>query len=214
MDLTHGVTGRTIPIRVDNVVYRPEGCLLVEAMFSTLVDLSSPSVDLAARLHPTKAEAFEWIVTGQCSVASGGKPATVIPDVQLHVNTPQGGIAVRHFLDFLERHRQLRDRGESEDVQRTIPLAGFEPGAEPVLREMRDGSLLLVFAFIPPRVTEGQPAKARRFNLDAFGGEVERAAGVPVTWDDKEVFVVRRPRGDTVEKIRGFLQNFWNTARR
>jgi hypothetical protein len=211
MELTHSETQRTIPIRVDNVVYRPEGCLLVEAMFSTLVDLSSPSVDLSARLHPTKAEAFEWIVTGQCSVASEGKPTPVVPDVQLHVNRPQGGIAVRHFSEFLERHRRLRDCGESEGVRATMTLAGFEPGAEPVLREMRDGSLLLVFAFIPPRVTEGQLAKAKRFDLNTFGGEVEKAAGVPVTWDDKEVFVVQRPRGDTVARIRVFLQNYWNT---
>jgi hypothetical protein len=214
MDLTHGETGRAIPIRVDNVVYREDGCLLVEAMFSGLVDLTSPSVDLAARLHPMKSEAFEWIITGQCSVTSEGKPAPVLPDVQLHVNNPRGGIAVRHFSELLEGHRQLRDRGPSGDVRVTVALAGFEPGAEPVLREMRDGSLLLIFAFIPPRVTEGQPAKARRFDLNTFGAEVERAAGVPVAWDDKEVFVVQRPQGDTVERIRRFLQSFWDTDRR
>jgi hypothetical protein len=214
MDLTHDETGRTIPIAVDNVVYRQDGCLLVEAMFSGLVDLTSPSVDLAARLHPTKAEAFEWILTGQCSVTSEGKPIPVVPDAQLHVNNPRGGIAVRHFSEFLEGHRQLRDRGQSGDVRATITLAGFEPGAEPVLRQMRDGSLLLVFAFIPPRVTEGQPAKARRFDLNTFGAEVERAAGVPVAWDDKEVFVVQRPRSDTIERIRGFLQNYWGTGGR
>ena len=182
----------------------------MKAMFSTLVDLTSPSVDLAARLHPTKAEAFEWIVAGQCCVASEGKPTAVVPDVELHVNL-QGGIAVRHFSEFLEAHRRLRDCGESDGVRATITVAGFEPGAEPVLREMRDGSLLLVFAFIPPRVTEGQLAKAKRFDLNTFGGEVEKAAGVPVTWDDKEVFVVQRPRGDTVARIRVFLQNYWNT---
>lgn len=209
MDLTHDATRRSIPIKVDNVVYGPDGCLLVEAMFSTLVDLSSPSVNLAARLHPTKAEAFEWIVTGECSVASEGKPTVVIPDVQLHVNRAQGGIAVRHFTELLEASRRLRDRGESDDVRATITLAGFEPGAEPVLREMRDGSLLLVFAFIPPRVSESQPATAKRFDLDTFGDEVTRGAGVPVTWDDKEVFVVQHPQGDTVERIRGFLQNYW-----
>jgi hypothetical protein len=214
MELTHDETGRTIRIVVDNVVYRQDGCLLVEAMFSGLVDLTSLSADLAARLHPTKAEAFEWILTGQCFVTSEGKQTSVVPDIQLHVNNPRGGIAVRHFSEFLEGHRQLRDRGQSGDVRATVTLSGFEPGAEPVLREMRDGSLLLVFAFMPPRVTEGDPAKARRFDLNTFGAEVERAAGVPVAWDDKEVFVVKRPRGDTIERIRGFLQNYWGTRGR
>jgi hypothetical protein len=128
MDLTHRATQRSIPIRVDNVVYRPEGCLLVEAMFSGLVDLGSRSVDLAARLHPAKAEAFEWIVTGQCSVSSEGSPTAVLLDVQFHVNRPQGGIAVRHFSEFLEGHRRLRDRGESDEVRATTTLSGFEPG--------------------------------------------------------------------------------------
>ena len=63
-------------------------------------------------------------------------------------------------------------------------------------------------------MAEGRPAKARRFNLDTFGAEVERAAGVPVAWDDKEVFVVRRPRGDTAERIGGFLRNYWSRGRR
>lgn len=214
MNLTHGGSGRTIPIVVDNVVYRPDGCLLVEAMFSGMVDLTSPSVDLVARLHPTKAEAFEWIGGGQCAVTAEGKPAPVVPDVQFHVNSPRGGVAVRHFSEFLVSHRQLRDYGHSSEVRATIPLTGFEPGAEPVVREMRNGGLLLVFAFIPPRVAEGQPAKARRFDLNTFGAEVERAAGVPVVWDDKEVFVIQRPRADTVEKLRGFLQGYWGAAGR
>jgi hypothetical protein len=214
MDLTHGQTGRTIPVVVDNVVYRQDGCLLVESMFSGLVDLTSPAVDLAARIHPSKAEAFEWIISGQCSVTTEGKPTPVVPDVQLHVNNPRGGIAVRHFSEFFEASRQLRERGQSGEVRATVILAGFDPGAEPVLREMRDGNLLLVFAFIPPRVTEGQPAKARRFDLNTFGAEVERAAGVPVAWDDKEVFVVQRPRSDTSERIRGFVQSDWGASGR
>jgi hypothetical protein len=212
MDLTHGETGRTIPIEVDNVVRRQDGCLLVEAMFSGLVDLTT--ADLAARLHPTKAEVFEWMLAGECSVTSEGKPTPVIPDLQFHVNNPRGGLDVRHFSEFLEGCRQLRERGQSSDVRATVTLTGFEPGAEPVLRDMRDGSLLVVFAFIPPRVAEGQPAKARRFDLNTFGAEIERAAGVPVAWDDKEVFVVQRPRADTVERIRGFLQNYWGTETR
>ena len=132
--------------------------------------------------------------------------------MQLHVNNPRGGLAVRHFSECSEASRQLRERGQASEVRATVTLAGFEPGAEPVLREMRDGSLLLVFAFIPPRVAEGRPAMSRRFDMNTFGAEVERAAGVPVAWDDKEVFVVQRPRTDTVERLRGFLQSYWGAG--
>jgi hypothetical protein len=169
---------------------------------------------LAARLHPTKAEAFECIVTGQCSVASEDSPSAVLPDVQFYVNTPQGGTAVRHFSEFLESCRRLRDHEQSDDVLATISLSGFEPDAEPVLREMRNGSLLLIFAFIPPRVCEDQPNKVKRFDLNTFGAEIEKAAGVTVVWDDKEVFVIQRPRSGTVERIRCFLQSYWESSKR
>src|SRR4030095_4808204 len=191
MHITNAATQQSITIRTDNVVYGADGCSLVEAMFSGLVDLTDPSVNVAARLHPTKAQAFEWIVTGQCpSVAREGKPLTVIPDVEIHVNSPHGGIVVRHFSEFLDRHRELRERGASDDVRATITLRGFDPSAEPVLREMRDGSLLLIFAFMPPLVSENDPTMGTRFDFDKFGTEIEKGAGVPVIWDDKEVFVV------------------------
>jgi hypothetical protein len=209
MDVTNAATQRSITIRADNLVHRPDGCLFVEAMFSGLVDLTAPSVNVAARLHPAKAQAFEWIVTGHCrSVAPEGTPTAVIPDVEIHVNGP-GGIAVRHFSEFLDRHRELQERGASDDVRATVTLGGFDPGAEPVVREMRDGSLLLIFAFIPPLVSEREPARATRFDLDTFGTEIEKGAGVPVIWDDRELFVIPHPRGDTVERIRQFLVNYW-----
>jgi hypothetical protein len=180
-------------------------------MFSSLVDLTSHSTDLSARLHPTKSQVFEWIISGQCTVESQGKTIAVVPDVQFHVNGPRG-IVVRHFSEFVETHRKLRDCGESDDVQATITLTGFEPDAEPVLREMRDGSIMLVFAFIPPQVTERDSAKASQFDLNAFGAEIGKAAGVPVAWDDKEVFVIQRPKRNTVEKLRAFLQDYWKNA--
>ena len=49
MDFTNCETPRTIPVVVDYVVSQQDGCLLAEAIFSGLVDLTVPSVDLAAR---------------------------------------------------------------------------------------------------------------------------------------------------------------------
>src|SRR5262245_61146794 len=102
MNLTNSATGQSLTIRADNVVAGPDGHWLVEAMFSKLVDLSAPATNPVERLHPTKAIAFEWIVTGQCSsvVASGrqegtaalpaGESLRVVPEVELHVNRPEG----------------------------------------------------------------------------------------------------------------------------
>jgi len=209
MNITNAATQQSITIQADNVVYRADGCLLVEAMFSGLADLSNPSVNLVARLHPTRAQVFAWAVSGRCSpVTVEGKPTAVVSDVEIHVNKPQGGIVVRHFSEFLDQHTQLQT-GTSADVRATITLGGFDPVAEPVVRELRDGSLLLIFAFMPPLVCERDASKAARFNFDTFGTEIEREAGVPVIWDDRDVFVIPQPKGDTVEKMQSFFQDYW-----
>jgi hypothetical protein len=214
MHLTHNATQRSTQIRVDNLVYQDDGCLLVEAMFSHLVDLSVSAADLIARLHPTKGEAFEWIITDQSSVVADGKSLKLLPDVQLCVNRPQGGLAFRHFAELLDNHRHLRDSGVSANVRATVVLGGFEPGAEPIVREMHDGSLLLIFAFIPPFASENRTRDGKQFDLDNFGAELERAAEVPVVWDDKEVFVIQRPQRDTIEKLRVFVRDYWMADRR
>jgi len=223
MNLTNSATGQSLTIRADNVVAGPEGHLLVEAMFSKLVDLSAPSANLAERLHPAKAKAFEWIVAGQCTsvVPSGreegpaalpaGESLRVVPEVELHVNRPEGGILVRRFSEFLDRHKELLERGACGDVRRTIPLAGFDPDAEPIVREMRDGSLLLIVGCLPPLVAENDASKAQQFDMNAFGAELEKAVGLPVLWDDREVFVVQRPEANTVERIRQFFGNYWKS---
>ncbi|MGH7174038.1 MAG: hypothetical protein ACRELG_27515, partial [Gemmataceae bacterium] len=182
---------------------------------------TAPSVNLTERIHPVKARAFEWIVTRQCScrVSSGipeelggmtpGQSLHIIPDVQLHVNRPEGGVLVRHFSEFLDRHKDLVELGVCGNVRNTMTLAGFDPGVEPILREMCDGSLLLVFGFLPPLMAESDPSNAQRFNIDTFGDALEKAACLPVIWDDREVFVIKRPEASTLERIRQFLANFW-----
>src|SRR5262249_41360136 len=116
MNLTNSATGQSLTIRADNVVAGPEGHLLVEAMFSKLVDLSAPSANLAERLHPAKAKALEWIVKANCSPVAPrgrqegsslppGESLRVIPEVELHVTRPGGGTLARRFSEFLDRHK-------------------------------------------------------------------------------------------------------------
>jgi hypothetical protein len=92
-----------------------------------------------------------------------------------------------------------------DEVVQTIKLAGFDPKGEPVIRVMGDGSLLIVFNFMPPSfVPEDQGLGA----FADFDKQLERAAGVPVVWDDREVFVVQQPKPDTVERLRKFIEGY------
>jgi hypothetical protein len=81
-----------------------------------------------------------------------------------------------------------------------IPLTGFDPEGEPEVREMADGSLYLVFNFMPPSWAEDNPDP-----FDDFDKQLSAAIGLPVQWEDREFFRIDRPAKDTVERIRGFL---------
>ena len=84
-----------------------------------------------------------------------------------------------------------------------ISLAGFDPDGEPQVRRMADGSLRVVFEFMPPSWAEDAPER-----FDDFDRQLTRAARVPVVWDDREVFVIARPATDTVERLRSFLGSY------
>ena len=84
-----------------------------------------------------------------------------------------------------------------------IPLTGFDSDGEPEIRLMPDGSLYLVFNFMPPTWAEAEPEP-----FDTFDKQLQAAIGVPVAWEDREFFLIRKPAPDTVERITKFLQTF------
>ena len=68
---------------------------------------------------------------------------------------------------------------------------------------MADGSLSVVFEFMPPSWAEDEPER-----FDNFDRQLAAAAGMPVEWADREYFRVTRPAADTVERIRVFLAKY------
>src|SRR5262249_3878615 len=66
-------------------------------------------------------------------------------------------------------------RGEPVDeVVRTITLTGFDPEGEPQVRVMGDGSLLVVFNFMPPSWAEDETDLGP---FKDFDRQMERAIG-------------------------------------
>lgn len=84
-----------------------------------------------------------------------------------------------------------------------IRLTGFDPEGEPQVRRFADGGLFIEFEFMPPSWAEDAPER-----FDDFDRQLAAAAGVPVVWDDREVFVITKPGTDTVERIRSFLGSY------
>jgi hypothetical protein len=81
-----------------------------------------------------------------------------------------------------------------------IPLSGFDAEGEPELRLMPDGSLYIVFNFMPPSWAEDNPDP-----FDDFDQQLAQAASVAVEWKDREFFHIAQPAADTVDRIRNFL---------
>jgi hypothetical protein len=88
-----------------------------------------------------------------------------------------------------------------------IPLPGFDPDGDPEIQRMADSSLWLVFNFMPPSWVP-EPEYADLGRCQDFDRQLEGAIGTPVGWEDRECFLIERPRQDTVERIKHFLTEF------
>ena len=108
------------------------------------------------------------------------------------------------------------DRDDEARVVQIIPLTGFDPGNEPQIRVLADGTLRLDFEFIPPSwAPEDPPAEPgdpypslRLGRFHDFDKQLERALDVEVYWEDREFFIIRKPRRDTIERLSRFLSQY------
>jgi hypothetical protein len=102
------------------------------------------------------------------------------------------------------------------EVVRTIALSGFDPAGEPQIRVLSDGSLRIDFEFMPPSWAPEQPVAAPgdpypALNLGRFydfDKQLERALDVPVHWEDREFFIIWRPKQDTIDRLARFLEQY------
>lgn len=93
------------------------------------------------------------------------------------------------------------------DVVRTVPLSGFDPGGEPSVRVVSDGSLEVWFEFMPPS-DEPDERDAGLGRYARFDQEMAAAIGVAVIWEDREVFRIEEPAADTLDRLRQFLAGY------
>jgi hypothetical protein len=209
----------SIRVLADVAVVKPDGSVkLVESMFSTKTDLTGPPAVVASRIHPTKGAAFlsileergERQVTAAAGLAAG--MYRVDPEIEIHVNGG-GGIVRRNFSELAHASRELVEKGSCDGVVSTIQLDGFDPGYEPVLR-LQHETCLLVFAALPPLVTQTDRERAAYFDLERFGAELISRLNVPCTWDDRDVFVIAAPGHKVEGPLRAYLGSYWDTERR
>jgi hypothetical protein len=86
-----------------------------------------------------------------------------------------------------------------------IEVTGFDPDGEPVIQRWSDGSIVILFNAMPPFFAEDGGTEDEFENFETTIGFV---LGVEVLRDDREVFVIQTPRGDTIAKAKAWLENY------
>lgn len=86
-----------------------------------------------------------------------------------------------------------------------IKVSGFDPDGEPVIQKMSDGSLQIQFEAMPPFFAEDAGTEE---DFEDFPARLEEAAGVGVTQDDRELFIVASPEPNTAERIKTWLESY------
>jgi hypothetical protein len=68
---------------------------------------------------------------------------------------------------------------------------------------------LVVFSFMPPSYVPDEDGLGP---FADFVRHMEGAVGVSVVWDDREVFRIARPAGDTIARLRRFIEGYRRQA--
>ena len=95
------------------------------------------------------------------------------------------------------------------DVVKTVALAGFDAQGDPEIRVLADGTLYVVFNFMPPSDFEGRDMGP----YHDFDAQMSAAAGVPVRWEDREFFRIDSPRADTIDRLAAFVSGYRSRAK-
>jgi hypothetical protein len=182
------------------------GYKVVESMHSAVFDLASDFGEVAARIHPVKQKLFDAILNGtevkaEVSDDEGApRQVTVNRDVELHVNRAGGSIAVVSYVHVTGK-LPVGVRGQ-------VVVKGFDEGADPVIRQMKDGSFRVVFCTMPPR---RHPLGAA-FDADAFADAMFNNVKATVVWDDVDVIHVPSATEDELREIYRFMLGYGKSA--
>jgi hypothetical protein len=88
------------------------------------------------------------------------------------------------------------------EVVKVLTIAEFDPEGGPEIQVMADGSINVVFNFMPPSWAT-DPDQFNNFD-EAFAD----AIGVELIWEDRELFMIENPEADTLDRIKHFLLSY------
>lgn len=87
-----------------------------------------------------------------------------------------------------------------------IKIQGFDKDGEPEIKKFQDGHIELQFNFMPP--LNGKADTEDSEFWDNFEQTLQSHLNVNVLRDDRELFVIEKPKKSTVEKLKLYLESF------
>ncbi len=129
-------------------------------------------------------------------------------------------VAVQEVGDYMQA--QIEQVADASDTERGVPppraerpddvveessIEGFDPEGDIAVYIERCGTINLVFESLPPSwlvVDQDQELRC----LKALDQGMEKAAGVPIIWDNMNTCLIESPLPDSLAKVAQFLRAF------
>lgn len=86
-----------------------------------------------------------------------------------------------------------------------IPVNGFDKDGEPEVKKFDDGHIEIMFNFMPPLNRQSEAKDSAYW--DSFEKTLSTHLGVEVDRDDRELFIITKPKKSTAEKLKLYLES-------
>jgi hypothetical protein len=93
------------------------------------------------------------------------------------------------------------------DDYKTIEINGFDCDGEPEIKLFEDGHIELMFNFMPP--LNGKVDRNNEEYWDSFEKVLSTHLDVQVQREDRELFLILKPKKRTVNKLKLYLETYW-----
>lgn len=90
---------------------------------------------------------------------------------------------------------------------KTVTLNGFDKNGEPELKIFEDGHIEVMFNFMPP--LNGKIEVEDEEFWDSFENILSTHLNVEVLRDDRELFIIPKPKKSTAKKLELYLESYW-----
>ena len=160
----------------------------------------TPALRIDLPHHPAKLPAMKqparWLLAAAVMISAG---ASLIVGGGGSTPTFANGPAISE--------PKMSEPAMSEPATQPITVTGFDSFGEPEIRNADGGALEIMFNFMPP--LNGSDDYNPHPVFETFEKVLQAELGVDVIRDDRELFIIPKPKPDTAARAKAFLETFW-----